>query len=52
MNDIMRFVFAKFTEIHDMLTPEQREKLVVMIETHMTDKRQAGTQQEKGHSGY
>jgi len=52
MNDIMRFVFAKFTEIHDMLTPEQREKLVVMIETHMTDKRRAGTQQEKGHSGY
>jgi Spy/CpxP family protein refolding chaperone len=51
-NDMMRFVAAKFTEIHDMLTPEQREKLVVMIETHMTDKRPAGTQQEKGHSDY
>jgi Spy/CpxP family protein refolding chaperone len=51
-NDMMRFVAAKFTEIHDMLTPEQREKLVVMIETHMTDKRPAGTQQEKSHSGY
>jgi len=44
VNDMMRFVFAKFTEIHDMLTPEQREKLVVMIETHMTDKRHAGKQ--------
>jgi Spy/CpxP family protein refolding chaperone len=52
MSDMMRFIAAKFTEIHDMLTPEQREKLVVMIETHMTDKRQAGKQQEKGHSGY
>jgi Spy/CpxP family protein refolding chaperone len=52
VNDIMRFVVAKFTEIHDMLTPEQREKLVVMIETHMTDKRPAGTQQEKAHSDY
>jgi Spy/CpxP family protein refolding chaperone len=51
-NDMMRFVAAKFTEIHDMLTPEQREKLVVMIETHMTDKRHAGTQPEKGHSDY
>lgn len=51
-NDMMRFVASKFTEIHDMLTPEQREKLVVMIEKHMTDKRQAGTQQEKGRSGY
>ena len=35
VNDFMRFVFAKFTEIHDMLTPEQREKLVAMIESHM-----------------
>jgi Spy/CpxP family protein refolding chaperone len=52
VTDMMQFVAAKFTEIHDMLTPEQREKLVVMIETHMTDKRPAETQQEKGHSGY
>ena len=51
-NDMMRFVASKFTEIHDMLTPEQREKLVVMIEKHMSDKRPAETQQEKGHSGY
>jgi len=51
-NDMMRFVAAKYMEIHDILTPEQREKLVVMIEKHMTDKRQAGTQQEKGRSGY
>jgi Spy/CpxP family protein refolding chaperone len=52
VNDIMRFVFAKFTEIHDLLTPDQREKLVVMIETHMTDKQQAGAQKEKSSSGY
>jgi Spy/CpxP family protein refolding chaperone len=39
MNDTIRFVFDKFSEIHDMLTPEQREKLVVMIEAHMKDKR-------------
>jgi Spy/CpxP family protein refolding chaperone len=31
----VRFVAAKFTEIHDMLTPEQREKLVSVIEKHM-----------------
>ncbi len=35
-SDMMRFVAAKFTEIHDMLTPEQREKLVAHIEKHMT----------------
>jgi Spy/CpxP family protein refolding chaperone len=51
VNDMIQFVFAKFTEIHDMLTPEQREKLVSMIEKHMTDKR-AETKQEKGGSGY
>lgn len=51
-NDMMRFVAAKFTEIHDMLTPEQREKLIVMIEKQMSGKRPAETQQEKGHSGY
>ena len=51
VNDMMKFVFDKFTEIHDMLTPEQREKLVVMIEKHMTDKR-AEKKQEKGSSGY
>ena len=52
MNDFMQFVFAKFTEIHDMLTPEQREKLVVMIEKHMTDGRHDGMKQEKGSSSY
>ncbi len=30
-----------------MLTPEQREKLVMMIENHMTDKRQSGTQRRR-----
>jgi len=34
-NDMIRFVTAKFTELHDMLTPEQREKLVKHIEEHM-----------------
>ncbi len=34
-NDMIRFVTAKFTEIHDMLTPEQREKLTKHIEEHM-----------------
>ena len=34
-NDMIRFVSAKFTEIHDMLTPEQREKLTKHIEEHM-----------------
>jgi len=34
-DDIIRFISAKFMEIHDMLTPEQRDKLVSMIEKHM-----------------
>ncbi len=34
-NDMISFITAKFTEIHDMLTPEQREKLVKHIEEHM-----------------
>ena len=34
-NDMIRFVAAKFTEIHDMLTPEQREKLDKNIEEHL-----------------
>lgn len=37
-NDMINFVTAKFTEIHDMLTPEQREKLVKHIEEHMQKK--------------
>lgn len=34
-SDVVTFISAKFVEIHDMLTPEQREKLVSMIEKHM-----------------
>jgi Spy/CpxP family protein refolding chaperone len=34
-NDMVGFIASKFTEIHDMLTPEQREKLVAQIEKHM-----------------
>jgi Spy/CpxP family protein refolding chaperone len=51
-NDVIRFIAAKFTEIHDMLTPEQREKLVALIEKHTMGKRPARAQQEKGGSGY
>jgi Spy/CpxP family protein refolding chaperone len=51
VNDLMKFVSDKFAEIHDMLTPEQREKLASMIEKHMTEKR-AETVREKGSSGY
>ncbi|HAK59694.1 MAG TPA: hypothetical protein DCO77_04835 [Nitrospiraceae bacterium] len=32
--DMVQFVFAKFNEIHDILTPEQREKLVSKIEKY------------------
>ena len=38
VDDMIQFVSAKFTEIHDMLTPEQRNKLVSMIEKHMGSK--------------
>jgi Spy/CpxP family protein refolding chaperone len=33
-NDLIRFVFAKFAEIHDMLTPEQRNKLAGEMEKY------------------
>jgi Spy/CpxP family protein refolding chaperone len=33
-NDLIRFVSAKFTEIHDMLTPEQRNKLAGEMEKY------------------
>ena len=33
-DDMIRFVFAKFTELHDLLTPEQRSKLVAEMEKH------------------
>ena len=32
--DMIRFVSAKFAEFHDMLTPEQRSKLVEEMEKH------------------
>lgn len=32
--DMIRFVFARFTELHDLLTPEQRVKLVAEMEKH------------------
>ncbi len=34
LDDFARFVFAKFAEIQDMLTPEQRVKLISIIEKH------------------
>jgi Spy/CpxP family protein refolding chaperone len=39
VDDYVRFAAAKFTEIHDLLTPEQREKLVATIEKHMKHRR-------------
>ena len=33
-DDMIRFVSAKFAELHDMLTPEQRSKLVEEMEKH------------------
>lgn len=30
-DDMVRFLFAKFTEFHDMLTPEQRAKAAEMM---------------------
>lgn len=35
-DDVIAFVAAKFTELHDMLNPEQREKLVAHIEKYMS----------------
>ena len=34
-DDMIRFISEKFLEIHDMLTPEQREMLVSHIEKYM-----------------
>ncbi len=31
-NDLIGFIFAKFTEFHDMLTPDQREKAAKEME--------------------
>ena len=33
-NDLIGFVAAKFAELHDMLTPEQRSKLADEMEKH------------------
>jgi Spy/CpxP family protein refolding chaperone len=33
-NDLIRFVFSKFAELHDMLTPEQRNKLAGEMEKY------------------
>ena len=33
-NDMIRFMYAKFVELHDMLTPEQRTKLMAEIEKY------------------
>jgi len=34
-DEVITFISAKFVEVHDMLTPEQREKLVSHIEKYM-----------------
>jgi len=36
VDEYVRFIAAKFVEIHDMLTPEQRDKLVVLVEKHLS----------------
>ena len=33
-SDLIQFISAKFAELHDMLTPEQRTKLVEEMEKH------------------
>jgi Spy/CpxP family protein refolding chaperone len=33
-DDMIKFLFARFTELHDLLTPEQRSKLVAEMEKH------------------
>jgi Spy/CpxP family protein refolding chaperone len=33
-SDMIKFVTARFAELHDMLTPEQRSKLVAEMEKH------------------
>jgi len=53
-DDMIRFISAKFVEIHDMLTPEQREKLVSHIEKYMShghEKSPTGEGESK-NSGY
>jgi Spy/CpxP family protein refolding chaperone len=37
-DDMIGFIASKFTEIHDMLTPEQRERLVDHIEKYTDHK--------------
>lgn len=34
-SELIRFVSAKFVELHDMLTPEQRSKLAEEMEKHV-----------------
>jgi Spy/CpxP family protein refolding chaperone len=41
-NDMVGFIASKFTEIHDLLTPDQREKLVAHIEKHMKHGQEKG----------
>jgi Spy/CpxP family protein refolding chaperone len=41
-NDMVAFIASKFTEIHEMLTPEQREKLVAHIEKYMKHRQEKG----------
>jgi Spy/CpxP family protein refolding chaperone len=47
-NEMIGFFFTKFAEIHDMLTPEQREKLVSHIESHYNKKHKTEKEPERG----
>ncbi len=45
-DEMIRFISAKFVEIHDMLTPEQRERLVSQIEKYMSHRREKSRTEE------
>jgi Spy/CpxP family protein refolding chaperone len=47
-NEMIGFFFTKFAEIHDILTPEQREKLVTHIEKHYRSKHKTEKEPERG----
>ncbi len=55
LDDFVRFVFSRFADIHDMLTPEQRVKLVSLVEKHMNrghEKKEAAAGAAAGGMSY
>ncbi len=45
--DSLRFIARNFTEVHNMLRPDQRDKLAAMAEKHM-EKRRSRSSETKG----